>query len=1226
MTLRTGLIITGDTDGAQRALNELEIDINKTAGAAKQLAGAEQVAEAATDALEAELRQARAALSATVVDLNQMRESAAALAGRVDVLETQLSRASIAGRTYSKSMGEQALGARMLGQQFQDMGLMMTMSGFSAESALRAISVQAGQTAIAVEQMGVNGAIGRTAAFLGSPLGAVILTATMVLTPFVAKLFEAGDAADESRKRLEGAASAADSYGDAQSMLGKVIDLTTGKLKTQNSVLIQSIRLQSQLNLLEAQKAIDKATGADKLPLVAGAAGSAGVLGLGGGNIDAAVSANATIGAQQRELDRLKAALTGAIGNDALAQANPEQYARAVNGQLDTTIGRLDKLATGGKFAGKSLIDVKTELLSLATLATNKSAALQSLAVLDGGKPGDDLTPYERETQKRTRKPASTTARDEFGRDAADRIDSITAAFDDTPAAVQQADKAIRQLDDLIDDLGRKKPVNFEALIASAQDAKQVVQAGLLQSLSDAYKAPETMAQKAAPALDLIAGRIDQLSRQKPLGFEKLIADAEAARAVIEEGINRPYTEFLSTQEESLAILQLQARGQDDQAEALRTILSLERQLGPLRDEQKDAILGSVQALRAERREVEILREETQKYIDALSSIEGIVSDASQAFVRGDLGQILKSPEKLLDAFATLKGQQLFDDLFAGVFRDLQDQVNGTSIVRDASARMAGAVDQVTAATGRTTKALDALTRSAEQAGTVGGVASVSGQFPGSLESGIAAAAASALAGVGGGISGGLAGLVDAADEIVVTGRRNAASNPEDLIAKSIGGVATSVAGLLTNSETAKKIGGKIGEFAADGIQGAATGTMVAGISNALGIKMNSTGSQVGGAIGSVTGIPGGSIIGSVLGGLVGNLFSSPKSGTAALTGQGDAQVSGNAGSAKSAATSLAGQVQSGIEQIADQLGGALGNYSVSIGTFDGKYRVNTNATSKSLNYNNFNNSTLKDFGKDGEAEAVAYAIQDAIKDGAVKGLSSAVQQALRSSSDIDDALEEALAVSDVEQLLGGTLGELTQSFKSFETEAADRLRIARQYGLDVVEAEKVNAKERLALTDELMAQQVGSLQSLVDQMTSGSLYEGSSVDQRTAVLEAIAQAETDMNNGVEGAADTLASLYEQLNSVSKEVYGTTGGYAVDRAAILDQARAAIAKANADITAAQAKASDPALATTNAALDENNDQNARMIDAIERNNALLEKALASGGTSTGTLAQLARTS
>ena len=145
---------------------------------------------------------------------------------------------------------------------------------------------------------------------------------------------------------------------------------------------------------------------------------------------------------------------------------------------------------------------------------------------------------------------------------------------------------------------------------------------------------------------------------------------------------------------------------------------------------------------------------------------------------------------------------------------------------------------------------------------------------------------------------------------------------------------------------------------------------------------------------------------------------------------------------------------------------------------------------------------------------------------------------------------------------------------------------------------------------------QVGSLKQLVDELTRGSLFEGSSLD-RLGVLEtSIAKARADLEAGVEGAGDTLAGLLEQKVGTLKDAYGTTAGYAEGRAGVLDDARAAIARANAQIAAAQSKVnptSDPALATTNAALDENNDQNAQLYAEMRAQTAWLAKMAGSSG-------------
>lgn len=143
---------------------------------------------------------------------------------------------------------------------------------------------------------------------------------------------------------------------------------------------------------------------------------------------------------------------------------------------------------------------------------------------------------------------------------------------------------------------------------------------------------------------------------------------------------------------------------------------------------------------------------------------------------------------------------------------------------------------------------------------------------------------------------------------------------------------------------------------------------------------------------------PIGGVLGSIGGGILGSIFHKPKYGTASLTGAGEAVVTGNKAAYSKAASGAAGSVQEGLAQLAAELGGTVGNYSLAIGQWDGKWRVNTEATNKKLHSNNFRTGpggTLTDFGKDGEAAAIAFAIQDAIKDGAIQGLSPMIQKAL---------------------------------------------------------------------------------------------------------------------------------------------------------------------------------------------------------------------------------------
>ncbi|KAK0360930.1 hypothetical protein LTR94_025404, partial [Friedmanniomyces endolithicus] len=230
-------------------------------------------------------------------------------------------------------------------------------------------------------------------------------------------------------------------------------------------------------------------------------------------------------------------------------------------------------------------------------------------------------------------------------------------------------------------------------------------------------------------------------------------------------------------------------------------------------------------------------------------------------------------------------------------------------------------------------------------------------------------------------------------------------------------------------------------------------------------------------------------------------------------------------------------------------------------------------------------------------AGAIAYAMQLAISQGAVTGLSAAVSKALNSSSDLDTALTEALKVQEVETLLGGISAEMASQFKTLETQAKERLRIATQYGFDVVEIEKKNAEDRVALVDQILTSRIGSLQDLLDDLNFGDLYEGSLTDQRTALLAEIAKARASAEAGDDGAADTLASLSRQLIELSREAYGTAGSeYASDRDSAISDAMSVIKAETNRVNEAQGLSTEAVseLKTSNDIANEQADQLADM--------------------------------
>lgn len=457
---------------------------------------------------------------------------------------------------------------------------------------------------------------------------------------------------------------------------------------------------------------------------------------------------------------------------------------------------------------------------------------------------------------------------------------------------------------------------------------------------------------------------------------------------------------------------------------------------------------------------------------------------------------------------------------------------------------------------------------------------------------------------VGGAISG-LSGLLGGNSQIA-----QQSSQVRDALTKLTSkGVGISDEGAATIG----RIGGKAFGGAATG---AVTNSLLEPLAKGLGLKTSKTGAQVGGAIGSLSGIPGGDIIGSIAGSLIGGAFKKTKSGGATISdATSDATISGNSAAREKAAGSLAGAVQSGLAQIAEQLGGSVGSFgSLTIGQRDGDYRVQT-GTSTSLK----KKKGAADFGDDADA-AVAFAIKTAVARGAVQGLDAAVQQALASSSDINEGLAEALKVQKVQELIGGVGYTLKKAFETFDAQAKQSFDLARKYGLDTLAVEKATGEARTKLISDTLKASVGSLQDLLKSMNGGDLFEGSAVDKRASLLDQIAETQAKANKGEDGAADTLAGLFQQLLSTDKENFGTAGPqYSNDIALVQAGAKEVIAAEQARIDQASSlqQQTNTAIATSNSLLDEQTEL------LIQNNKLLGDLVAATGGTSAGSGLNLA---
>lgn len=198
---------------------------------------------AGVDQAEAKSKQLGRTFDATSGSATRLGQSmteagsgASRLAGHVDKLTT--------------ATGAQRAGQQQLAMNFNDM---ITMYQLGARP-MQIFMSQIGQTTQALQLMA--GGTSRVAAVLGSPWVLMLSTAAMIVVPLITNLLSADKAMGEVK-------AAADGLTDAQSVLGGMFDLTTGKIKSQNEML----RLNAQLMAinLRSQASTERTTSKETL-------------------------------------------------------------------------------------------------------------------------------------------------------------------------------------------------------------------------------------------------------------------------------------------------------------------------------------------------------------------------------------------------------------------------------------------------------------------------------------------------------------------------------------------------------------------------------------------------------------------------------------------------------------------------------------------------------------------------------------------------------------------------------------------------------------------------------------------------------------------------------------------------------------------------------------------------------------------------------------------------
>jgi hypothetical protein len=850
-------------------------------------------------------------------------------------------------------------------------------------------------------------------------------------------------------------------------------------------------------------------------------------------------------------------------------------------------LDRVLKSSEGADFTG---LEITANQFRQAVIDSLSADAKEALAAeLDKSLNTGDLSPVFRRDGSGGRKPPKDTSADKAAREAQrlldftdaaeERVQRINEQFNEQPRLLDQAAKASRELDDIQKDVEKR-----------------------LQDQPDKVK--------------------------------ELTAAIKDARGAVEDALLRPFREMEEAGDRQLEQMMLVLQGREAEAEALQRIEQYQARNGDLAEEQRLAVLAQVEAERELGRMIEARGRQLSIYNASIDDTRAALEDLLSG---GSARDFLKSMEQ---NFRQLQGRLLTEQLFGDALRKLEDLASGRDSLKtqtdklvedlgkpgpkaseladamDAAAERINQAAQRIANPGLVTNVPNAVPSSGGELGqvlpdgTIGVMGRKEGKGPVEVsldlktfrfikETGteIGKSWLKPLEGlIGTKLVNGIAGVFGGA----VAGRAQGGD-----IGAILGGL-KSIEGLPDNLK--KVLGGADGAGGMFG--GAVAGFRTSQIMDALGIGNSKSGAAIGGAIGSAIPIPGADIIGSIAGGLIGQALKPTKRGSATITSvDGDATSRGNDQQRIQASLGLAGSVQQRLRQIAEEFDAEIGSFAVSIGQRGKNFRVDTTGSGKTKTKRG-----AVDFGQDEEA-AVAFALRDAISDGAIKGLSAAIQKALNSNPDVDKAIKEALKVRDVEELLDGIGGKIRKEVRDFDRQADERLRIARDYGFDILEIERINAEERSKLIESILEDRVGALQDLLNDLVFGDLAEGTLSERRQRLLEEISKAEADAAKGIDGAADRLADLNRRLIQLSRDAYGTAGSeYASDRAQAIASAERIIQLENDRIRGTQEAAAETnrQLATANQLSNEQNDILAE-INAGIRNLITLDGLNIAGG-------------
>lgn len=1086
-------------------------EMRERVAAVRQLAAAE-------DALAADLRTRITVEEAIQRELNQTVSATDA------VVAAQ--RRGIATRGSAvNSVGRERTAFIQLGQQLQD----VTVQAQLGTNAFVIFSQQVPQAAFALSGLAdstnkTKAAVGSFATFLAGPWGAALFAATAVLGPYIARLFESEEAADESANAHETLADRLDitrnSYeevieaireynAEAAASAQTTLQLAQAASIAANARLDEAIATRQQIAAsleLQANRQFDgsEATGPGGF-VTSGQAIRVGAI-------------EARLAANEAEISDLQRGVTNTGFSLAVEQARIQgDPAAAIAENYAVLREQLRGRITDTNDLRKALLDLNAQ----------ERADINALR----DRPDGSSNRPDRSTNRRLRELDRLR---EFAADAERQIAEVGNRFVEIPSGVALVNRSVTDLDNLIAELGKRQPPDFRQLIDQAQDLReQLSDFGVEGLLNREAKAIETALQQQLTAQRLVlAGREDEAE------ILRILAQLQAQygeEALLLEPRIRAAVEAYADAQEGLQRLS------DQQAAFLDATQSLRQELEGLFSGEGADFERIFRQLRARLQVEEIFGDGLRKLEQSVRKDFGAAVDeltlqtrrgetALEAFTDALLGQAAR----IAGAGTVPSAQQSIGQLFDAEFGS-GGAANDNEIIVNAYRR---AVENTIAGT-----SLDEFTaRSA---------AVLTDPLLRNLPPEIAAKLAPVLNNAVGGFLaagpiGGILGALDGAD-----------------IGGDGGSFDRAIGGLLKNAQQAAVFGSILNSI---GIGGGSAESQLLGSLGGIG------GGALGGAIGALgsAGGPIGALIGTLAGQLLGSVLGNGAAGSATLGGTGGrlgvTGTGGGSGTRRDQASQLGDSVAEAINQVASALGATVdaSRASLSVGLRDDDIRIDASGRGRTKI-----GDGARDFGQNAEA-ALLFATQDLINDGVIAGLTASEERLFRAGADIDAAIQDVLDFRSVFNRLGAFNDPLGEELRALNTEFERFIELFDRANVSVEERqqlEELYERERAELIADATDRVAGSLKSLIDDLTIGD----SGLSLRARRENALAEFDplaARVAAGDASAFDDFEQAARALLEIERELFASSGGYFERFDQIVALSRGAVAAQEAALTGA----------------------------------------------------------